>query len=68
MFVLVYMSIPLVWFIMLYRARGRLNPPTSSRDANWVLWMRERDPALAPLRFLYQPYRPHFYYWESLEL
>lgn len=67
-FILAYMSIPLVWFVLLYRARGHLNPPTSSRDANLVLWMRERDPALGALRFLYMPYRPQFYYWEALEL
>jgi hypothetical protein len=59
------MSIPLMWFAALYRMRDRLNP---AADTGLVLWMRERDPQLAPLRFLFAPYQPRYYYWEGLEL
>ena len=67
-FILLYMSVPLSWLVLLFRLRGRLNPPTSSADAGLVLWMRDRDPTLAPVRFLFTVYQPRFYYWEALEL
>jgi hypothetical protein len=45
-----------------------LNPPTTSADAGLVLWMRDRDPTLAPVRFLFAVYQPRYYFWEALEL
>ena len=62
-FVFLYMSVPLAWLVLLYRLRGRLNPAMTSTDAGLVLWMRDRDPKLAPVRFLFAPYQPRFYYW-----
>ena len=66
LFIWCYMSVPLSWFVLLFRLRGRLNPPTTSADAGLVLWMRDRDPTLAPVRFLFSVYQPRFYYWEVL--
>ncbi len=67
-FVLMYMSLPLAWLVALYRVRDRVNPPLSSSDPGLALWMRDRDPTLGTLRFLYSPYEPRCYYWECLEL
>ena len=58
----------MVWYVALYRFRDRLNPSLSSIDTGLFLWMRDRDPKLGSLRFLYAPYQPRFYYWESIEL
>lgn len=60
------MSVPLSWLVLLFRLRGRLNPPMTSTDA--VLWIRDHDPTLAPVRFLFAVYQPRYYYWEALEL
>ena len=68
LFIWLYMSVPLSWLVLLFRLRGRLNPPATSADAGLVLWMRARDPTLAPVRFLFSVYQPRFYYWEALEL
>ena len=67
-FIWLYMSVPLSWLVLLFRLRGRLNPPATSADAGLVLWMRDRDPTRAPVRFLFSVYQPRFYYWEALEL
>ena len=67
-FILCYMSVPLSWLLNLFRLRGRLNPPTTSADAGLVLWMRDRDPSLAPVHFLFSVYQPRYYFWEALEL
>jgi len=67
-FICLYMSVPLSWLVLLFRLRRRLNPPTTSADAGLVLWMRDRDPTLAPVRFLFSVYQPRYYYWEALEL
>ena len=68
LFVCFYMSVPLSWLVLLFRLRRRLNPPTTSADAGLVLWMRDRDTTLSPVRFLFEVYHPHYYYWEALEL
>lgn len=63
------MSVPILWLVLLYRLRGRLNPNvSSSSDKGFALWIRDRDPTLKHARFLFSPYQLRFYYWESLEL
>jgi len=44
------MSIPPIWFLLLYRKRQRLNPPTT--DKILARYVRSHDQHLAPLRFL----------------
>ena len=69
LFIFVYMSVPVVWLILLYRLRDRLNPSVSlSMDKGLALWIRNRDPKLKHARYLFSPYQPRFYYWEALEL
>ena len=69
MIIVIYMSVPMAWLVLLYRLRDRLNPPvSSSMDKGLALWIRNRDPKLKYARFLFSPYQPRFYYWEALEL
>ena len=67
-FIFLYMSVPLSWLVLLFRFRARLNPSTTTADSGLVLWMRDRDPTLAPVRFLFAVYQPRYYFWEALEL
>jgi hypothetical protein len=65
-FILVYMSIPPIWFALLFRERRSLNPPTT--DLSLANFLRDNDPKLSPLRFLFDVYLPKYYYFETLEL
>ena len=64
-----YLSVPLVWLVCLWRVRRRLDPPTlPGTPLEAVLAVRAADAGLAPLRFLFEPYRPAYYFWEAIEL
>ena len=60
------MTIPPFWLYLLWKQRRRLNPPTN--DLRLAYHMRDSDEQLAPLSFLFAPYQPSFYYFESLEM
>jgi hypothetical protein len=66
LFIFVYLSIPLLWAVLLYLARDRLNPRTSDRRLAYFL--RDNDLSLAPIRFLFSVYKPNVYYFESFEM
>jgi len=75
MLITMYLSTPVVWFALLFRARSRLNPPLGARAdehpqeaLEHVVSVREEDTTLKPLRFLFDSYRPSFYYMECLEM
>jgi len=51
--ILVYQTLPLIWAVFLWRERHRLQPV--SRDPAKALSRRNADPALAPLKFLFEP-------------
>jgi len=61
-----YSAIPPMWLYFLWKQRRRLNPPTS--DLRLAYHLRDSDEQLAPLRFLFVPYQPHFYYFEAIEM
>ena len=65
-FITVYLSIPLVWLVLLFSRRHRLNPKTS--DPKAVMTLRNEDPDLRPLAFLFNVYEPRLYYWEVFEM
>lgn len=67
-FIAVYMTLPLTWLVALWRLRSHLVPEAISQDAGLVAWMRDRDPELSPVRFLFSPYRLHLYGWETVEM
>jgi hypothetical protein len=53
-----YQSIPLVWFLLLWRQRKKLNPPRSGQNTRVILRNRAHDKDLAHLLFLFGDYRP----------
>jgi hypothetical protein len=56
-----YLSLPVAWFILLYRKRDRLNPPTHTELA---VYLRRSDRSLDSLRFLYDAYKPEYFFLE----
>ena len=66
-----YCSLPIVWMVLLYRLRHRLNPPLSKKSVanlKTIMIKRNADTKLKPLAFLYSVYQPGFYYMESIEM
>lgn len=54
------------WALLLFRARAKLNPPTTDRAyANFLV---AREPSLRPFRFLFSLYNPSAYFLEPLEM
>jgi hypothetical protein len=69
LFIFLYLSIPLVWLVLLALHRKRLNPASATgRDKKHALFLRDSDEGLAPLRFLFASYRPSFYFAECFEM
>jgi len=65
--ILVYLSIPMVWVVLLYRYRSNLFPMGVKDDVTIQL-LRSQDAELDSLRFLFASYRPNMVYWESFEM
>lgn len=75
LFIAAYLSIPLVWFVLLYKERKSLNPPLGNQEAahpeealQAILSTRDSDPQLQPLRFLFAIYQPAHYFMECVEM
>ena len=72
LFIVAFQSIPLVWFVLLWRVRGLLNPHSSgvggeAQDAA-IQEHRMSDPRLAHLGFLWQDYTPRRWYYEVVDM
>jgi hypothetical protein len=69
LFLLAYLSTPLVWLFLLVARRHRLNPaPTTGSDKRLALFVRAQDEGLRPLRFLFGAYEPSMFYMEIIEM
>lgn len=68
-FIAVYLSIPLVWLVLLSKYRERLNPaPVTGSDQRHALFLRDNDEELRHLRFLFASYKPSFFFAECIEM
>jgi len=65
MFFVYVVGVPVTYTVLLYRERERLNPPFS-RDV--AIEVRKGDPAIQHVKFLWEAYRPRFYWFEVWEL
>jgi hypothetical protein len=71
LFMAVYQSIPLLWFVLLFKQRRKLNPLRSGFLGDFetaVIEARKHDPDLQHLNFLWRDYRPSRWYYEVLEM
>ena len=64
--IVAYMSVPLAWLVLLCGHRNRMNPVPNNQAKSRLL--RDDNPELEHLRFLFQPYRAECYFTEALEL
>jgi len=67
--IVIYQAIPVLYYILLYRVRHKLNPKedASGDKAVHVLHSAKTDLQLMPLKFLFKGYEPEFWYWEIVE-
>jgi hypothetical protein len=68
MFILLYQLIPITWMFLLYKRRHSLNPPTSSDDKQLSLFIRDNDPSLASLKFLFKDYNCSKWWFEVADM
>ena len=63
--IVLYMLLPVGWFVMLYNKRAKLNP--EGHDTDKAHKERDTDPELAHLRFLFSEYNGTQWYWEVVD-
>jgi hypothetical protein len=71
LFVAIYQSVPLLWFVMLFKQRSKLNPSCAGILGDFetaVIEARKDDVDLERLNFLWWDYRPSRWYYEVLEI
>jgi hypothetical protein len=66
LFISLYLGIPAIWLLLLLRRKAELNPAPS--DLRFSLFLRDRDVSLNSLRFLFDCFRPEYYYFEVVEM
>ena len=66
MFLIICVGLPGGCFVMLLVNRAKINPPGVSEAE--ALRLRKADKSLDYIRFLFQSYRPEYWYWEVLEM
>lgn len=66
LFIVIYLGIPLLWLLLLCRRQADLNP--STLDLRLKYYLRDRQAALNPIRFLFDVYRPQLYFFEVVEM
>jgi len=64
--ILVYQGLCLLYIILLYRVRDKLNPRAANKEL--ALQMRDRDESLHPMQFLFCDYKPNYWYFEITDL
>ena len=64
-FLCLYLSIPVIWLLMLIREKQWMDPWTSREEQS--VRIRNSDPCLAHLRFLFGEYKVAWYFMEPLE-
>jgi len=71
LFVCIYLSVPLIWLMMLFKQRDKIRAKAESVqqevDKSMIL-RNEHKAELAPLRLLFDVYRPSLYFFEALEI
>ena len=68
-------GIPLLYFVVLYQRSDQVNPAVElegvdGRDPQYIeaqVKIRNANPAIQHLKFLYEPYEGQYWWWESAE-
>jgi len=67
-FVALYQLIPIIWMMLLYRRVNCLNPPAFNHDKQLSLFIRDNDPTLAYLKFLFKDYNCDKWWFEIADM
>jgi len=67
-FIALYQLIPVLWLFLLYQKRHLLDPPTSNHDERLGLFVRDKNPELGFLRFLFIDYKCDRWWFEVAEM
>jgi hypothetical protein len=67
-FVALYQLIPIIWMMLLYRRVNCLNPPAFTHDKQLCLFIRDNDPTLAYLKFLFKDYNCDKWWFEIADM
>jgi len=65
-FIIVYQSIPLMWFILLYQYKDKLD--RHNRNHDFELYIRDNNRSLDHLRFLFNDYKVKKWWFEVFEM
>ena len=64
--VLLTCGVPIMYAVILFNRRRRINP--AAKDDPTKLRLRAADPALLPMTFLFNGYRPACWFWEPFSM
>jgi hypothetical protein len=67
-FICLYQMIPIVWMVILYKKRRSLNPETSNGDETLALFIRDNNPALSSMKFLFIDYKCNKWWFEIADM
>lgn len=67
-FIALYQLIPVTWMAILLRKKDLLNPPVSSHDKQLGLFIRDNNPDLCLIRFLFIDYKCSKWWFEIAEM
>lgn len=67
-FIGLYQLIPMTWAYLLYRNRHELNPAVASHDSRLAMYIRDNNPKLKSLRFLYGEYKCDKWWFEIADM
>jgi hypothetical protein len=68
MFVSLYQLIPITWMFLLFRRKELLNPSTSNHDEKLSAFIRDNNPSLASLKFLFVDYKCNKWWFEIADM
>jgi hypothetical protein len=63
-----YQMIPVLWLVLLLNKRCKINPAVSATDPKLALYIRDKDAALSPIRFLFDSYTVQKWWFEVAEM
>jgi hypothetical protein len=66
-FIIIYQSIPILWFVLLYQKRKKLHQRKQT-DVQLSLFVRDQDKDVDALRFLFNCYLPNRWWFEVAEI
>lgn len=68
LFLLIYQTIPLIWLYMLSQNKTALNPSSTHHDETLSLYIRDNNPDLHYIQFLFYDYKCNRWWFEVIDM